>query len=133
MCTTLKPHLTSFFKRAYADMKIGQVTVFPLLSMANFMLIAYNFTDLQDIISFEIFGVLFVVLFTIVLIILGKIMRRKQQSIEMKLFYERDLEKIKDVKVVCLCLMRMFGKDTEEYVMLKERADYYDRILARNK
>ena len=127
-----KPHLTSFFKRAYADMKIGQVTIFPLLSMANFMLIAYNFTDLQDILSFEIFGILFVVLFSITLIVLGKVMRRKQQSIEMKLVYERDLEKIKDNHAICLVLQRMFSKDTIEHRILADRIHYYTRILEKN-
>ena len=77
-------------KRHYADFRTGLPIIAPLLSISNFILLAYNFTALKDMVSIEIFGVGFAIIFVTSMVLIGNFYRKKQQPIDFGLQFERN-------------------------------------------
>lgn len=76
-------------KRRYADLRFGYAQVGILIGLANFLLIAYNFTNAKDVISFPIFVLITALGFCAGLILIGKSFRDRQMGVDHDLGFEK--------------------------------------------
>lgn len=83
---------TGFMKRRYTDVRFALAVFAPIIAYSNFILIAYNFTDIKDILPFYLFAPVFTIGLIILLGIVGILFRTKQQSVDLTLGYERSVE-----------------------------------------
>lgn len=89
----------SYFKRRYADSRVGYALLAPLLAFSNFILLVYNFTALSFI-PFELFVVLAITFGAITLAFVGRLFRKKQQSTDFDLAFERSRQGAKVLRIL---------------------------------
>lgn len=109
-------------KKIYFDMRIGQSVVFPVLAMINFIIISYSLTDISKMVSMEIYIPAVIAGMALVLIAIGGVFRRKQQSTDFTVAYENNPEFIKDMDAL------MSGDPSK----IKARQDYHHDVLKRH-
>lgn len=104
--------------------------------MGNFLLIAYNFTNLKDL-PFEVFMVIFILAVVSAMSFFGLFLRRYQLPTDFKLQYERNVEQVKTDLVQLQGIQRIFShlgskfvKDFQKDVnLLDERIKYLKDVL----
>lgn len=116
----------NFVKTQYTDSRLGMAVLSPVLSISNFILIAYNFTIFK-IISFEIFIPFFAVFLILLTVIIGKIFRKHQQATDNALGYEQNKEMVKTHLLVIEALENL-SNDTMKF-RLKPRIEYLRSLL----
>lgn len=101
-------------KRRYADLRFGYAQVGILIGLANFLLLAYNFTNAKDIVSFPIFILITAVGFAAVLILIGKVFRNKQMGVDHDLGFENAPLNAKTFRII----LEQFppNKETTDYI-----------------
>ena len=109
-------------KRIYFDMRMGQSVVFPVLAMINFIIISYSLTDIASIMPMEMYVPIVISALILLLIAIGGIFRRKQQSTDYTVAYENNPEFIKDMNA-------MLSGDPK---LIKERLDRHQEILKKH-
>ena len=116
-------------KKRFLELRLGLPLIAPLLSFSNFILIAYNFTDLKQL-PFPIFAILFAVGVLAILILVGHYFRNIQQPTDFKLMYERNLEHVKTMLVILEVLDSGLGvfRKPELKRKLDERIEYHRTI-----
>ncbi len=116
-------------KKRFLELRLGLPLIAPLLAFSNFVLIAYNFTDLK-LLPFPIFTILFAVGVIIILILVGHYFRKIQQPTDFKLMYERNLEFVKTILVILEVLKtsKPLSTKPELKVRLDERIEYHRKI-----
>jgi len=117
----------SYLQKSYFDLRLGMPIFFPFLSMSNFLLIAYNFTGLKDVMGFELFAVLLAVTMVLTLVIIGRTFRKVQLATESDLGYERQKQSAKTQRVILENLLS--SKHNDELV---ERIAYLKKIEVGN-
>ena len=110
-------------QRRYHDVRVGMTTVSPIVAISNFLLLAYNFSILSEILPFEVFTVLFVVGSIIVFMFIGGIFRKKQYKIDNAIQYENNPELVKTNLVIMECLKNLpidadLKKKIDERIMI---------------
>lgn len=75
-------------KRRYADLRFGYAQIGVIIGLANFLLIAYNFTNAKDIVSFPIFVGFTALGFAVVLVLIGHAFKRTQMSTDHDIGFE---------------------------------------------
>ncbi len=119
----------SYLKRRYSDMKYAIGVIAPIIAYSNFILIAYNFTDLKNIIPFYIFAPLFSIGLVIMLTLIGKVFRKKQLATDITLIYEQSVESARTARVsmeFAVLLGKKLGLEpTQEYL---DRIEYHRQI-----
>lgn len=121
--------LVSYFKRRYYDLRQGWTVLAPLFAYSNFVLIIYNFTNLKEIVSQEIFVILFSVGAGLILLLMGKTFRKKQLSVDLSLAYERNKAAAKTLRIHLETSKRILEKMNEPVsIELEERIEYLRSI-----
>lgn len=126
----------NLFRRRYYDLRFSWGLLGPSLGIGNFVLIAYNFTDLKQI-PFEYFAVFFVIFMVATMSLLGSFLRKYQMPTDFKLQYERNVEQVKTdlsqleaINAVFKHLGSKFGQEYEEIVQqTNARIDYLKNVL----
>ncbi len=120
---------TSFAKRRYVDIRHALIMFSPVLAYSNFILIAYNFTDLKDMLPFLIFAPVFTIGLIIILTIVGKVFRTKQQATDITLTFERSIEANKTLRITTELLIELGKKlDIKPSQEILDRVEYLKRI-----
>src|SRR3990172_4646826 len=107
-------------KRRYADLRFGYAQVGILIGLANFLLLAYNFTNAKDIVSFPIFVLVTAFGFGAVLILIGKSFRNRQMGVDHDLGFEKAPLQAKTFRI--LLQQSPTSKETIDFI------DYLKRI-----
>lgn len=122
-----------FIKRRYFDGRIGYTLIAPLFAVNNFVLIAYNFTDLKNIIPFDFFVLFFILSSVVVLVFLGNTFRNKQLSIDVDLSYEKSPQQATTNRIILEQIQKIqFQNNLVISKELKDRIDYLRNIESVN-
>lgn len=89
-----------YVKRRYADLRFAINVVAPVLSYSNFVLLAYNFSDMKDMLPFEIFVPLFTGGLVGILLIIGLTFRKKQLETDITLQYEQSIPAVRSMRIL---------------------------------
>jgi len=116
--------ITNIVKRKYFDGRVGMVALSPILAISNFIFLAYNFTDLKNYVIFEIFAVIFLIIFLVSVTIIGNVFRNVQTPMDIKLQYEKNIEQAKTM-IVLLNAVKANSNDES----INERIAYHQRIV----
>lgn len=81
-----------FFKRRYLDLRLGGVTINPIIQAANFVMISYTILILSVDIPFWIYAPLFFIGVFSTFGVLGLFFRTKQLSTDENLKYEQQVD-----------------------------------------
>lgn len=119
---------TNFLKRQYFDSRLGMTVIGPLLAISNFVLLAYNFTVLNEVLPFRIFAPLFIIVFIIGVVIIGKIFRNHQQATDYSLVFEQDVENRKTDLLILEAFAHMY-MDKDLKPRLIERLEYIKKLV----
>jgi len=76
-------------KRRYADLRFGYAQIGLVIGLANFLLLAYNFTNAKELVSFPIFILVTASIFGAALIIIGHQFRNRQMGVDHDLGFEK--------------------------------------------
>lgn len=114
-------------KRHYTDMRYGSGVSVPVFSYSSFILIAYNFTGLQQI-PFAIFAPLFTAGLITLFIITGKVFRVKQLSTDQDLLYAQQKELIRTQRITLEAIVKHPDLETTQAVL--ERIEYLKKLEA---
>ena len=79
-----------FIKRQYFDSRLGMIVLGPVMTITNTLLLVYNFTALQNIIPLRYFAPIFIILFIVAIVLIGRIFRKHQQSTDNALAFDQD-------------------------------------------
>jgi len=128
-------------RRRYVDITFGYAIVGPLIAYSNFSLIAYNFTDLKDILPFELFIPLFLVGLGIILSFAGLVFRKYHLPTSFKMQYERNIEQVRTDYFQLLGIYSIFShlghpfseKYPEVLSVVKTRLEYLAKVLKEQK
>jgi len=115
-------------KRNYSDFRIGLPIIAPLLAISNFVLLAYNFTDLKDMMPIEIFGIIFATGFVSLMVLMGKVFRKKQQSTDFDLQFERARKHAMIYRIILEAQLRSFLSTDKQAIEIQETIDYLKSI-----
>lgn len=107
-------------KRRFFDFRYGFPFLSPLIGVSNFVLIAYNFTMLQ-VIPFEVFVILFCLVFGSGVVFIGAMMRKKQLPTDYKMQYEQSIEFITSIRMTMEGVLNVVPKDSPLYHELQHR------------
>ena len=119
----------SYFKRRYYDLRQGWTILAPLFAYSNFVLIIYNFTDLRESLSQEMFIILFSIGAGIILLLMGKTFRKNQLSVDLSLAYERNKAAAKTLRIHLETSKKILEKMNEPIPEeLEERIEYLRKI-----
>ena len=110
-------------------MRVGQAFVFPVLSIINFVIISYSLTPIGGWLKFELYVPLMLVVVLLALLAIGKFMRVKQQTTDLRLVYEQDKENAKNQIIILKALQRSYVQHDPMYVELGKRITYHEEIL----
>ena len=117
----------NFFKTQYFDSRFGMAVLGPLLTVSNFVLLSYNFTGLNDILPLRYFAPVFVIVFVVSVIVVGKMFRKHQLSTDSSLAFEQNKEDAKNNLLILECLAVMHQNDLRP--KLDERIKYLKKIV----
>lgn len=128
-------------RRRYVDITFGYSIVGPLIAYSNFSLIAYNFTDLKNILPFELFIPLFLVGLGIILSFAGLVFRKYHLPTSFKMQYERNIEQVRTdyfqllgIHAIFEHLGHAFNKKYESTIKLvRQRIEYLESVLEHQK
>jgi len=101
----------------------------PMIAMSNFILIAYNFTNLKDIMPMWTFAIIAIALLISSLIVIGLLFQRKQHSTDLSLAYERNIPFAKTMIVLLRATQRTIKPSDKHFDELQERINYHLRIV----
>lgn len=107
-------------KKFYVDLRYGSGVATPLVSYSSFILIAYHFTNL-NIIPFPIFSVFFTMGIVIGFIVIGKIFREKQLSVDQDLIYQQQRDAARTQRIILEALYSTMESSNK-------KLDVYERI-----
>lgn len=113
-------------------MRYAYVFIAPIIAYSNFVLIAYNFTDLKEAIRFEIFTVFFTLGLIAVIAFAGMILRKNQMPTDFKLQYERNQEMMKTHLAILEGVLELSGNNSPNHEALKKiqtRINYLKKVL----
>lgn len=118
-----------FIKRRYYDIRQAWGLVSPIFAFVNFLLIAYNFTKLRDVISIEYFSVIFSIGVGLCLLIIGRTYRKKQLPTDQNLIYERSTQNATTSRLQLeACKILLEKSNTSVPRELEERIQYLKNI-----
>jgi hypothetical protein len=122
-----KKRSKAFVKRQYFDSRIGMVVIAPILSVSNFILLFYNFTEFKDKIPIEYFTIIFIIIIVFVIVSIGKIFRKVQLSTDAALHYENNIQQAK----TDLIILKMLGMMHRNQLTpeIDERIKYLTKII----
>ena len=112
-------------RRRYHDVRAGMVTISPVVAISNFLLIAYNFSVIKDMIPFELFTVLFVVGSIVTFMIIGGLFRKNQYKIDNAIQFENNPELVR--------ILRILLKDCSVTDEVKDGIRHLDDLLRKQK
>lgn len=119
----------SFSKRRYTDIRYAIGILAPIFAYTNFILLAYNFTELKNILPFYLFAPMFSIGMIILLVYVGLLFRKKQQATDITLAYERSVEGNRTARISMEHIMelgeKLGVKPTQEYI---DRVAYLRKI-----
>ena len=125
--------MLSYIKRRYYDLRQAWGLVAPLFAFTNFILIAYNFTGLKDLLPVEYFVIFFTSGTVVIFFLIGKIFRKKQLTTDLNLSYEQAGEAAKTSRIQLetykLILQKLNSSIPNE---LENRIEYLRKIEAGN-
>lgn len=125
--------MLSYIKRRYYDLRQAWSLVAPLFAFTNFILIAYNFTGLKDLLPVEYFVIFFTVGTVVIFFLIGKTFRKKQLTTDLNLAYEQAAEAAKTSRIQLetykLILQKLNSPIPPE---LENRIEYLRKIEAGN-
>lgn len=87
-------------KIIYHNLRIGQVTIFPLLSMINLIIITYSLTDITKHLPFHVYAPLLVIVLVMAFIIIGKFFKGRQLSTDQNEIFRKQTELIKTLRLI---------------------------------
>ena len=111
------PALFIKLKRRYADLRFGYAQIGIVIGLANFLLLAYNFTNAKNILSFPIFVIITACGFSVVLILIGKLFRNKQMGVDHDLGFENAPLQAKTFRIIL-----------EQFSYTKEATDFIEYL-----
>lgn len=120
-----------FAKRRYYDIRQAWGLVSPIFAFVNFLLIAYNFTKLKDVISIEYFSIIFTIGIGLGLLVIGRTYRKKQLPTDQNLIYERSTQNATTSRLqleACKILLEKFNAQVPNE--LEDRIQYLKNIEA---
>ena len=115
-------------KKNYAEFRIGLPIIAPLLAISNFILLAYNFTALKDVISIELFAIIFVAVFVGSMVLLGKTFRNKQQPTDITMSFERHKKQALMFRLLLENSASHFLSTDPRHKEIQESIDYLKKI-----
>lgn len=118
-----------FFKRRYYDLRIGGVTINPLIQAANFVMIVYLTLRLADIVPLGLFVPMFLMGVVSVFTAVGFYFRKIQLSTDEDMKYEKQVDFNKTLLVIMKALENPEFTNTLQF---KERLQYV-KELSENK
>lgn len=121
--------MSSIIKQIYYDMRLGQVVLFPVLSLVNFVIISYSLTEIGQKIPIEIYIPAMILCVIVTMIILGKQFRKRQQSTDLTTLYQNDIEMRKDMLVLFEALKRSYLTSDPMYKDIEERIAYQRKCI----
>ena len=106
-------------QRRYHDVRVGMTTVSPIVAISNFLLLAYNFSIMNEILPFEIFTVLFIIGSIAVFMVIGSIFRKKQYKVDNTIQYENNPMLMKSIYLILKSLPK--NDETEKLIKYHEK------------
>lgn len=120
---------TAFSKRRYVDVRMAATLVSPVIAFGNFLLLAYNFTGIKEIIPFNLFVPLFIFSVIVLLVTIGKLFRMKQQATDITLSFERSVEANKSIRIITEYMIEVGKKlDVKTPQEIMDRVEYLKKI-----
>jgi len=112
-----------FLKRRYLDLRLGGVTINPLIQASNFTMLAY--LTMENIVPMWIFIPLFIIGVFSLFGVVGLFFRRIQLSTDEDLKYEKQIELNKTLYQIMLALSKQ-KQDLEFYQRMDEVKNIID-------
>ena len=95
------------------------IVLSPVMVITNTVLLVYNFTALQNIMPLRYFAPLFIIMFVVSVILIGRIFRKHQQSTDNALAFDQD-KKRRWVELVTLKALYDIKKNDEVLGCIRE-------------
>lgn len=88
------------FKILYHNLRLGQVVVFPVLSMINFLIISYSLTDIQNYLPIEIWIPVVGITLVLLLVGIGSVFKKTQMTTEVNENFFRQTNLVKTLRMI---------------------------------
>lgn len=116
-----------FIKRRYFDLRLGSLTINPIIQGVNFVMLAY--LSFNDILPFWIFAPLLFVSLAGLFVLVGNRFRNMQYSTDADMLYEKSIEQAKTNLILLKAIKRSFLTTDPDYQALEERIQYLQKII----
>ncbi len=103
--------------------------VFPILSLVNFIIISHSLTDIKDVISIHMFGILFGALLLVVLTVIGVIFKKYQHETDLTVCYENNTSQLR----FNLFVLQSIAKHDIYNDKIKDEIEYIKKLLNKTK
>jgi hypothetical protein len=114
-------------KRRYFDMRIGAVTIAPMMQMGNFLMLSY--LTINNVIPIYIFAPLFIVGVIFSFTLIGNKFRKVQTSTDINMQYEKATENAKTQYMILCAQKRIMGElHISSPHGFDERLEYMGRV-----
>ena len=87
-----------FIKRRYNEMRIGNVTISPILQLTNFLMLSY--LTINEIIPIWLFAPFFIIGIVTAFTLVGNKFRKVQTSTDINMTYEKSTEAVKSQAIL---------------------------------
>jgi hypothetical protein len=114
-------------KKIYFDLRLGGITLNPVIALSNFLMLAY--LTINESIPFWLFVPLFIGGVFLLYSFVGNKFRKIQYETDSNLIYEKQTENAKTNYIIICALMDNDNIATSTREILKDRADYLQRII----
>jgi len=111
-------------KRVYFDLRLGGITLNPVIALSNFLMLSYLI--IEDVIPFWLFVPLFIVGIFVLYSFVGNKFRNIQYTTDSNMIYEKSTEQ---AQTLLLIMQRLKNQDNINDPIFDKRIEYMKQIV----